>query len=415
MFFESMLEAGVRLTVPLLLVALGELIAERAGVINIGLEGKMAAGAYAGFVVMAGTGDPWMAMLAAVLAGAAVSAVMAGVAIWGQVNQILVGFALFITVPGLVAFLYQQHTTTLVVTPALDRLSLPGLSDLPVIGGAFFSQNGFYYGVVALCLLVWVWMHRTRFGLSVSACGHDPEVALSKGIAVRWVRTQATLACGALAGLGGAALTVGALGSFSPGVTGGAGSSRSPSSYWAAGASAGPCLPRSRSGSPTRSDSASVARWISRSQLLAMLPWLVVLGHVDRRRPFREDAAGARSQCRRGPVGDLTESSWPRRDPILPESRGPAGSRAAGERCVPTSWSAPACAAARIRSSCAAGAGTQATRNRPGCCMSPFSAATCRTPTSRALPSSPPAMFRVSRASSQPRTSRGWFGPSRST
>ncbi len=223
MFFESMLEAGVRLTVPLLLVALGELIAERAGVINIGLEGKMAAGAYAGFVVMAGTGDPWLAALAAVLAGAAVSAVMAGVAIWGQVNQILVGFALFIMVPGLVAFLYQQHTTTLVVTPALNRLSLPGLSDLPVIGGAFFSQNGFYYGVVALCLLVWVWMHRTRFGLSVSACGHDPEVALSKGIAVRWVRTQATLACGALAGLGGAALTVGALGSFSPGVTGGRG------------------------------------------------------------------------------------------------------------------------------------------------------------------------------------------------
>ena len=74
MFFESMLEAGVRLTVPLLLVALGELIAERAGVINIGLEGKMAAGAYAGFVVMAGTGDPWAAALAAVLAGAAVSA-----------------------------------------------------------------------------------------------------------------------------------------------------------------------------------------------------------------------------------------------------------------------------------------------------------------------------------------------------
>ena len=223
MFFESMLEAGVRLTVPLLLVALGELISERAGVINIGLEGKMAAGAYAGFVVMAGSGDPWQAALAAALAGALVGVVMAVVAIWGQVNQVLVGFALFILVPGLVAFLYQQHTTTLVVTPALDVLSIPVLSDLPVIGGAFFSQNGFYYGAILLCILVWVWMHRTRFGLSVTACGHNPEVALSKGIAVRWVRTQATLACGALAGLGGAALVVGALGSFSPGVTGGRG------------------------------------------------------------------------------------------------------------------------------------------------------------------------------------------------
>ncbi len=223
MFLDSMLEAGIRLTVPLLLVALGELIAERAGVINIGLEGKMAAGAYAGFVAMAGIGDPWLAALAAMAAGMAVSGVMAGVAIWGRVNQILVGFALFITVPGLVAFLYQQHTTTLVVTPALDRLAIPGLSDIPVIGGALFAQNGFYYAAALLCFLVWVWMHKTRFGLSVTACGHDPEVALSKGIAVDWVRTWATVASGALAGLGGAALTVGALGSFSPGVTGGRG------------------------------------------------------------------------------------------------------------------------------------------------------------------------------------------------
>lgn len=277
MFFESMLEAGVRLTVPLLLVALGELIAERAGVINIGLEGKMAAGAYAGFVVMAGTGDPWAAALAAVLAGAAVSAVMAGVAIWGQVNQILVGFALFIMVPGLVAFLYQQHTTTLVVTPALDRLSLPALSDLPVVGGAFFSQNGFYYGVVALCFLVWVWMHRTRFGLSVTACGHDPEVALSKGIAVRWVRTRATLACGALAGLGGAALTVGALGSFSPGVTGGRGFVAIAIvilGRWSVGWTVLAALAIGLSDALRLRLGSQVDFPV---QLLAMLPWLVVL------------------------------------------------------------------------------------------------------------------------------------------
>ena len=216
-------------------------------------------------------------MLAAVLAGAAVSAVMAGVAIWGQVNQILVGFALFIMVPGLVAFLYQQHTTTLVVTPALDRLSLPGLSDLPVIGGAFFSQNGFYYGVVALCLLVWVWMHRTRFGLSVSACGHDPEVALSKGIAVRWVRTQATLACGALAGLGGAALTVGALGSFSPGVTGGRGFVAIAIvilGRWSVGWTVLAALAIGLSDALRLRLGSQVDFPV---QLLAMLPWLVVL------------------------------------------------------------------------------------------------------------------------------------------
>ena len=222
-FWESVLDASVRLSVPLLLVAIGELVSQRAGVINIGLEGKMAAGAFAGFLVMAGTTDPWIASAAAMAAGAGVAAVMAAVSIWGRVNQVLVGFALFVMVPGLVAFLYQQYIKTLVVTPPLPRIEVPLLSDIPYIGRVLFAQNGFYFATIILAVLFWIVLSRTRFGLSVTACGHDPEVAHSKGIAVNWVRTRATLIAGALAGLGGAALTVGALGSFSPGVTGGRG------------------------------------------------------------------------------------------------------------------------------------------------------------------------------------------------
>jgi general nucleoside transport system permease protein len=222
-FWVSVLEASVRLGVPLLLVALGELIAERSGIINIGLEGMMSAGAYVGFVVMATINSAQLAIPAAMLAGAVVASVMAGVAIWGRVNQILTGFALFVMVPAATAFLYQQNASALVVTPALPVLSVPILSDLPIIGRVFFSQNEFYYVAGALCLVIWAFFNRTLLGLQVTACGHDPEVASLKGVAVLWIRTAATLACGAMAGLAGAALTVGALGQFRPGVTGGLG------------------------------------------------------------------------------------------------------------------------------------------------------------------------------------------------
>jgi len=212
----------VRLTVPLLLVVLGELIAERSGVINIGLEGKMLAGAYAGFLVMADTQSVVLSALAAMIAGSAVAVIMCGLAIWQRINQILVGFGIFVMVPGFVAFLHQQQER-LIVTPLLETWAIPGLSDIPLIGRALFAQNVFYYTTVALCIVVWILLNKTRFGLSLSACGHQPEVALSKGISVTRTRIFATLICGVLAGLGGAALSVGALGSFTGEITDGRG------------------------------------------------------------------------------------------------------------------------------------------------------------------------------------------------
>ena len=212
----------MRLTVPLLLVVLGELIAERGGVINIGLEGKMLAGAYAGFLVMAGSQSVVLSALAAMIAGLAVSVIMCGLAIWQRINQILVGFGIFVMVPGFVAFLHEQQEE-FIVTPLLETLAIPLLSDIPLIGRALFAQNFFYYATVILCVLVWVLLYKTRFGLSLAACGHQPEVALSKGISLTRVRMLATLTCGLLAGLGGAALSVGALGSFNGEITDGRG------------------------------------------------------------------------------------------------------------------------------------------------------------------------------------------------
>lgn len=276
-FWISVLDASVRLGVPLLLVALGELIAERSGVINIGLEAMMSAGAYVGFVVMAASGQTPAALAAAALAGVAVAAVMAAVAIWGRVNQILTGFALFVMVPAATAFLYQQNTSSLIVTPALPILAVPGLSQIPLAGRVFFAQNEFYYLAIVVCFIVWILFNQTLVGVKLAACGHNPEVARFKGLSVLRLRTAATLACGALAGLAGAALSVGALGQFSPDVTGGLGFVaiavvilgrwRVPGVVIAAAAIGFADAFRLRLGSQVHFP----------VQLLAMLPWLVVL------------------------------------------------------------------------------------------------------------------------------------------
>jgi simple sugar transport system permease protein len=225
-FTTGVLVSAVSLLVPLLLAALGELVAERAGVINIGLEGMMVAGGYAGFTVMLHTGNAWLAGLAGVGGGMAVAGVMAAVAVYGRANQIVTGFALFLMVPGIVDFLYGQESAGLATvpsTPHLDPLAIPLLHDLPLVGEALFEQNGFWYVLVGLAVIVAFMVKRTRFGLELAACGHDPEAAETRGVHVLRVRALATLWAGALAGLGGAALTVGALGAYSQGVMAGRG------------------------------------------------------------------------------------------------------------------------------------------------------------------------------------------------
>ena len=235
-FTTNLLVTAVALLVPLLLAALGELISERSGVMNIGLEGMMAAGAYFGFITWESTQSPWIASLVGVVAGAVVASLMVAVCVWGHADQILAGFALFVLVPGFVAFLFIERTeaaTVVTTTPGqvadtgqsqlLPTLEIPGLSEIPLVGEAFFSGNGFYFATILLCIVVWLLLGRTRFGLAVQAAGHDPQVAESRGISVRRVRTVAVLLCGAFAGLGGVALTVGAVGAFTPGAVGGRG------------------------------------------------------------------------------------------------------------------------------------------------------------------------------------------------
>lgn len=219
---EAILNTSLRLMVPLLLAALGELIAERAGVLNIGLEGMITAGAFTAYAAVMLDWGLTAAVVAAIVGGAIVAAVMAVGAVWMGGNQILVGFALFILVPGVANFLYVQIGWTS-GSPALDTIAVPLLSQIPVIGSVLFNQTVFFYFAVLLAVAVWFLFARTRMGVMVTATGHSPTTVTNRGTSARWVRTNALLACGALAGIAGAAMSLGSVGSYVPHIVGGRG------------------------------------------------------------------------------------------------------------------------------------------------------------------------------------------------
>lgn len=220
--FEAVMNSSVRLMVPLLLAALGELISERAGVMNIGLEGYMTAGAFTAFAIAVGGWGLVPAIVLAAVAAALVAGVMAIGAVWLRGNAILVGFALFVMLPGLANFLYVQQNNQ-DATPKLHLVSIPGLENIPLVGRALFSQNIFYWLAVVLCVVVYLLFSRSQAGLTITATGHEPETVRKRGRSPRAVQTLALLACGALAGLGGAALSLGAVGSYQPNIVDGRG------------------------------------------------------------------------------------------------------------------------------------------------------------------------------------------------
>lgn len=203
--------AAILLTVisaatPLLLAATGELVAERSGVLNLGVEGMMLAGAVAGFVTAVTTGSPTLGVLVALVAGAALSLIFAFLTLTLLANQVATGLALTIFGIGLSAL----AGSSFIGTPAtrLPRLDLPGLTGLPAIGPILFGQDLLVYVSVALCLGVAWFLRRTRGGMILRACGENDEAAHALGYPVIRIRYLAVLFGGACAGLAGAFLSL---------------------------------------------------------------------------------------------------------------------------------------------------------------------------------------------------------------
>lgn len=200
------LVAAVGAGTPLVYAALGELVAEKSGVLNLGVEGMMLTGAVTGFITAAETGSITLAVLAGMTAGAAMALIFAILTLTLMANQVASGLALTIFGVGLSAFLGLGYTS--VALEGVPELHLPVLSDLPVAGPLLFSYDILVYLSVALFLGVSWFMYRTRPGLILRGIGESPQSGHALGYSVIRIRYGAVLFGGAMAGVGGVYLAV---------------------------------------------------------------------------------------------------------------------------------------------------------------------------------------------------------------
>jgi ABC-type uncharacterized transport system permease subunit len=215
-FGAAWLATTLTLATPLIFAATGELISERAGVINIGLEGMMLTGAFFSFLTEWATGSFWLAVAAGIGAGAALSAVMALLALKARADQIVVGVGLNILALGLTSFVFEQIflSKPQVVMPVPKPVAIPGLASIPGIGQAVFRQPVLVYVAWLTVAAAWWVLYRTTWGLAIRSAGETPSAADTAGIRVDRVRWIGTLMAGCLGGLGGAVLSIGQVGLF---------------------------------------------------------------------------------------------------------------------------------------------------------------------------------------------------------
>ena len=191
---------------PLVFAALGELVTEKSGVLNLGVEGMMLVGAVCGFAVAATTGSLWFGVLVAVIAGAAMALVFGVLTLTFQANQVAAGLALTIFGVGLSAFIGLDYTS--VALTGMQAVHIPGLSSIPFLGPTIFSLDPLMYLSFAMFAAISYFLYKTKAGLLLRAVGESPRSAHSIGYPVIRIRFLAVMFGGALAGLGGAYLAL---------------------------------------------------------------------------------------------------------------------------------------------------------------------------------------------------------------
>jgi simple sugar transport system permease protein len=218
-------DATVRMATPLLFAALGETVAERAGIINLGVEGAIIGGAFGALV---GTTHFGIAggLVAALVSGVVVGAVFAVLVVGLRTDQIIAGTAISMLALGATGTLYRSLYGAGGASLSIATLRaepLGALASLPVVGRALFAQPVTTYALYVLVPLTWWWMYRTHAGLALRACGEEPEAARVAGVRVRAMQTCALLFAGAMAGAGGAVLVLAQAGTFAEGMSAGRG------------------------------------------------------------------------------------------------------------------------------------------------------------------------------------------------
>jgi ABC-type uncharacterized transport system permease subunit len=220
------LAAAIRIATPLLLAALGGILSESAGVFAVGLEGMMLMGAFAAVVGAWASGSDTVGVLLALVGGAAIGLTVAVVAVRYRADNMVTGLTANILALGLTSYLLRVvgggRPVSIHLTP-LGAWHIPGLADLPVLGPLLFAQPPLTYLTLLGCVLLALFLHRTQAGLTLRATGENPEAVFASGAEPLRVRMLAVVACGAIAGLGGAVLSLQQVGTFTDGMMGGRG------------------------------------------------------------------------------------------------------------------------------------------------------------------------------------------------
>lgn len=220
----ALFASAIRQGVPILFPAVGEAVAERAGVMNIGLEGNMLIGAFSTLIVYQYTASLFLAILAGGIAGCLSAVIIAYIGVSRNQPQAVVGFMFNVFAAGLTSFLYRVlYATKRPSVPLLSNLEIPLLSKIPVVGGSVFSMDILAYLAIAFAVFAGLMLYKTKLGLQLRALGENPRAAQSYGINVVGYRWGAVLFSGFLAGLGGAYLVCAITGSFAPDLSAGRG------------------------------------------------------------------------------------------------------------------------------------------------------------------------------------------------
>ena len=219
-FYISLLAAGIRIAAPLTYAAVGELFAERAGVLNVGLEGTMLIGTWAAFMGMFYSGSGLVGVLSGILGGILVTAGLGYICINRGANQIITGIVVNIFALGFTSLTYRHMFRSEI--PSVESflpIPIPFLSDLPFVGTVFFRHTILVYLAFAIVPLASFILYRTQLGLCLRAAGELPAAVDTAGVNVIAIRYAGILLCGAFAGLGGAALSIGQLEQFNDNLT----------------------------------------------------------------------------------------------------------------------------------------------------------------------------------------------------
>lgn len=221
--FVGILASGIRLATPYLFAAIGETIGQKSGVLNLGVEGVMLLGAFASFYVTFTTNNFWLGLLAAIIVGAVLGLMIAFVNVTLKAEQGISGIGFYLFGLGISELLFQITMGTVETVSGFPPVTIPFLSDLPIVGEIFFRHNLLVYIAYLMVPISWFIINKTTLGLKIRAVGENPEAADTMGVSVTGIRYFTSILGGIFSGVAGASLSIALLNVFQQNLTSGQG------------------------------------------------------------------------------------------------------------------------------------------------------------------------------------------------